>query len=295
MNKIKKIAFVGMGKMGRPMAKNLLDAGFSLAIYARHPQQAAGLKAAGAEVFDRVAAAVSGADAVITIVGGPADVEGLYFGEQGILSAAAPGTFLIDMTSSSPELARKLFAAGSARGLRVLDIPVTGGDRGAAAGTLTLLCGGREEDLRELGEVLDPLGDNIVYEGPAGSGQQAKLVNQIMVAGSLAGMCEGFACALALGLDPERVLRSVASGAAGSRSLELYGRRIVEGDRMPGGALKYLVKDLKNVASELEHTGIDLNVTAAVLRNYSIMCDEGDGDLGTQALTWFYEKHLKGK
>lgn len=293
MGKIKKIAFIGMGKMGRPMSLNLLKAGFSLAVYARHPQQAAQVQAAGAVLFDTPAAAVAGADAVITIVGGPQDVRELYLGEQGILQAARRGTCLMDMTSSSPELARELFAKGSAAGLRVLDIPVTGGDAGAADGTLTLLCGGREEDLAAVKDVLEVLGSNIVYEGPAGAGQQAKLVNQIMVAGSLAGMCEGFAFARALGLSPEKVLRSVASGAAASRSLELYGRRIVEGDRMPGGALRYLVKDLKNALREIEHHRLDLNVTAAVLHNYAQMCEEGDGKLGTQALAWFYEQHLK--
>jgi 3-hydroxyisobutyrate dehydrogenase/2-hydroxy-3-oxopropionate reductase len=288
-----RIAFIGLGVMGRSMALNLIKGGFEVRGFARSKDKAVKLEALGIPMTLSLSQAVSEAECVITMVGGPRDVEDLYFRHEGILNSAAKGALLIDMTSSSPDLARRIHAEAQQRGLEALDAPVSGGDKGARAGTLSIFAGGDQKTFDRALPVFKAMGRDIILEGPSGAGQSTKLANQIMVAGSLAGMCEGFAFAKSQGLDLQKVFDSVRRGAAASASLELYGERIIAGDDQPGGALSYLVKDLRCAADALEGSGLDLNVAAAVLKNYATMQDEGDGALGTQALTWFYEKHRK--
>lgn len=287
---IRNVSFIGLGIMGSAMAANLVKKGFCVKGYVRRQEKIPALSWLKIPLETSIAEACSGADAVITMVGGPADVEQLYLSEGGIMDSAPKGALLCDMTSSSPSLARKLYKECKSRGLRALDAPVSGGDKGAKAGTLSIFCGGDEDAFDCARPMLEAMGSNIVLEGGPGAGQDTKLAAQIIVAGQLAGICEGFAYAMERGLDLEKFASSLKGSAADSAGLALYAGRIVEGDRQPGGALSYLVKDLINALSELKGTGIELNVTAEALSNYQAMQDRGDGRLGTQALAFEYAK-----
>lgn len=286
-----RIAFIGLGIMGSAMVTNLLKKGYEVQGWARNPQKVAFLVEKGLVLKKDIASSVSDADVVFTMVGGPKDVEDLYFKTNGILDNAQKGAVLIDCTSSSPDLAVKIYNAALKLGLYALDMPVSGGQKGAINGTLSLFVGGDEAVLEKVKTMLEAVATTITYEGPAGFGQHTKLVNQIMVAGQLAGMCEGFAYALEKGLDLKAVFKSVSPGAARCASLDLYGDKILAHDKTPGGALKYLVKDLRNAFKELEGSGLKLCASEAAYKAYAQMEDEGHGDDGTQALTWFYGEH----
>lgn len=287
---IRKIGFIGLGIMGSAMASNLVKKGFSVTGHVRRKEKIPSLSWLGIPLTDSISEACRSADAVITMVGGPDDVRQLWLSDGGIIDSAEKGALLCDMTSSSPSLARKLHEACRQKGLRALDAPVSGGDKGARTGTLSIFCGGDEDDFNYARPMLDAMGSNVVLEGGPGAGQDTKLAAQIMVAGQLAGMCEGFAYAMERGLDLGKFAASLKGSAADSAGLALYAGRIIEGDRQPGGALSYLVKDLRNALSELKGSGIDLNVTSEALANYSAMQDRGDGDLGTQALAFEYSR-----
>ena len=276
--------------MGKAMVRNLMKKGHEVHIYARTPAKVQDVVSEGAVLHSSIAEAVKDRDVVISIVGGPADVEQIYLGSQGIMENASKGAYLLDMTTSSPQLAVKLYELGKEKGLHVMDIPVTGGDKGARDGTLSLLVGGDKDDMEAVMDVLSVLGNNINYEGPAGCGQHTKSVNQIMVAGAVAGMCEGFAYAKANGLDLATVLKSVATGAAGSKSLDLYADRIVKGDLQPGGYVKFLVKDLNIARHGAEDSGINLVIMNSILSQFQNMIDKGMGDLGIHALGELYQK-----
>lgn len=287
---IRKIGFIGLGIMGSAMASNLVKKGFSVTGHVRRKEKIPSLSWLGIPLTDSISEACRSADAVITMVGGPDDVRQLWLSDGGIIDSAEKGALLCDMTSSSPSLARKLHEACRQKGLRALDAPVSGGDKGARTGTLSIFCGGDEDDFNYARPMLDAMGSNVVLEGGPGAGQDTKLAAQIMVAGQLAGMCEGFAYAMERGLDLGKFAASLKGSAADSAGLALYAGRIIDGDRQPGGALSYLVKDLRNALSELKGSGIDLNVTSEALANYSAMQDRGDGDLGTQALAFEYSR-----
>ena len=224
---MKTIGFIGVGIMGKPMARNLMKRGFSLRVFARMEAKAADLVAEGAVFCPTIGQCVQGCDAVITMVGFPKDVEEVYFGAGNIFDSAASGTYLIDMTTTSPTLAERIYAEGKKRGFPVLDAPVTGGDTGAINGTLSILAGGDEDDFKACLPLFEAMGTNINYQGKAGSGQHAKMANQIMIAGALSGVCEALAYAKAKGLDLDVFLRSVATGAAGSAQLNAFGATIV--------------------------------------------------------------------
>ncbi len=285
------IAFIGLGIMGSAMVANLLNKGYSVQGWARSPAKVKAVADIGLKLKPTVQDAVSDADIIFTMVGGPLDVEDLYFRDDGILNSIKKGSVLIDCTSSSPEVAVKIYNKAKEIGADALDMPVSGGQKGAIAGTLSLFAGGDEAVLKKVLPVLEAVATTITYEGPAGFGQHTKLVNQIMVAGQLAGMCEGFAYAIEKGLNLEAVVKSVSPGAARCASLDLYADKVLAGDKTPGGALRYLAKDLRNAFKELEGSGINLKASQAVYDCYNQMEAEGQGDDGTQALTWFYQKH----
>lgn len=285
-----QVGFIGVGIMGKSMVRNLMKAGFEVHIYARHPERVQDVVKEGALFHDSIAACAAGRDAVITIVGFPQDVEEVYFQPGNILDSAAPGTYLIDMTTTSPTLAEKLYAEGTVRGFHVLDAPVTGGDTGAKNGTLSILVGGEEADYKTCLPLFQAMGTNLNYQGKAGCGQHAKMANQIMIAGSLSGVCEALTYAKAKGLDLETVLRSVSTGAAGSRQLDAFGPKILAGDYAPGFFLKHFVKDMKLAEAEAEASGLHLEVLRQALENYQELEAAGFGDLGTQTLMKHYEK-----
>lgn len=286
---MKKIGFIGVGIMGKSMVRNLMKAGYELHIYARTKSKVEDVIGEGAVFFESIADCVKGCEAVITIVGFPQDVEEVYFDSGNILDSAERGAYLIDMTTTSPQIAEKLYAEGMKRGFHVLDAPVTGGDVGAREGTLSILVGGEKEDYEKCRELFEAMGTNINYEGEAGCGQHCKLANQIMIAGALSGVCEALTYAKEKGLDLNVFAKSVATGAAGSRQFDLFGPKIMEGDYAPGFFMKHFIKDMKLALIEANRSGLNLEVLSQVLANYEELEAEGYGDLGTQALIKYYE------
>lgn len=286
---MKKVAWIGVGIMGKSMVRNLMKAGFELHIYARTRAKVEDVIGEGAVFHDTIGDCVKGCEAVITMVGFPKDVEEVYFTPGNILDSAEPGAYLIDMTTTSPALAEKLYAEGVKRGYRVVDAPVTGGDTGAKAGTLSILVGGEQEDFEACMPLFRAMGTNINHQGKAGCGQHAKMANQIMIAGTLSGVCEALTYAKAKGLDPHVLISSLATGAAGSKQLDAFGEKIVAGDYAPGFFLKHFVKDMGLALEEAQRSGITLDILAQVLENYKNLEGEGYGDLGTQALIKHYQ------
>ncbi len=287
---MKKIGFIGVGIMGKSMVRNLMKAGFELHIYARTKSKVEDVISEGAAFHESISECVKDCEAVITIVGFPKDVEEVYFDEGNILDSAREGTYLIDMTTTSPMLAQKIYEEGTKKGFHVLDAPVTGGDTGAKAGTLSILAGGRREDYEACRPLFEAMGTNINYQGEAGCGQHAKLANQIMIAGTLSGVCEAITYAKAKGLDLATVLRSVSTGAAGSKQLDIFGPKILAEDYAPGFFMKHFIKDMKLALTEANMSELSLDVLSQVLANYEELEAEGYGDLGTQALMKYYEE-----
>ena len=287
---MKKIGFIGVGIMGKSMVRNLMKAGFELHIYARTKSKVEDVISEGAAFHESISECVKDCEAVITIVGFPKDVEEVYFEKGNILDSARKGAYLIDMTTTSPMLAQKIYEVGTEKGFHVLDAPVTGGDTGAKAGTLSILAGGRREDYEACQTLFEAMGTNINYQGEAGCGQHAKLANQIMIAGTLSGVCEALTYAKAKGLDLPTVLRSVSTGAAGSKQLDIFGPKILAEDYAPGFFMKHFIKDMKLALTEANMSELCLDVLSQVLANYEELEAEGYGDLGTQALMKYYEE-----
>lgn len=287
---MKKIGFIGVGIMGKSMVRNLMKAGFELHIYARTKAKVEDVISEGAAFHESIRECVADADAVITIVGFPQDVEEVYFDPQNILESAKEGAYLIDMTTTSPMLAEKIYKEGTEKGYHVLDAPVTGGDIGAKKGTLSILVGGKKEDFDACRPLFEAMGTNINYQGEAGCGQHAKLANQIIIAGTLSGVCEALTYAKAKGLDLQTVLDSLSTGAAGSTQLSTFGPKILAEDFAPGFFLKHFVKDMKLALMEANRSDLSLEVLSQVLANYEELEAEGYGEFGTQALMKHYEE-----
>ncbi len=287
---MRKIGFIGVGIMGKPMVRNLLRAGFEVHIFARHMVRVTDVIRDGARYHKEISECVNGCDVVITMVGYPKDVEEVYFTRGGILSSAKEGAYLIDMTTTSPALAVRLNEEGTKRGFHVLDAPVTGGDTGAKNATLSIMVGGSREDFDACLPLFRALGTNINYEGQAGFGQHTKLANQIMIAGALSGVCEAIAYAKAKGLNLGILLKSVAAGAAGSKQLELLGPKIMEGNFAPGFLMKHFIKDMGLAEEEAGRSGLTLDVLEQVLKNCKALEEQGNGELGTQAMIKHYLK-----
>ncbi|MDR3086008.1 MAG: NAD(P)-dependent oxidoreductase [Christensenellaceae bacterium] len=285
-----KIAFIGVGVMGKSMVRNLMKKGHELHIYSRTKSKTQDVVDEGAIWHDSVASAASGAEAVISIVGYPKDVEEVYFGAEGILENAAKGALLIDMTTTSPKLAERIHQEAKQKGLRALDAPVSGGDVGARNATLAIMAGGDEADFEAARPIFEALGQNIRYEGKAGNGQHTKMANQIALGGAIAGVCEAISYARAAGLDVQTMLDTISTGAAGSWQMLNMAPRMLKGDFDPGFFVKHYIKDLNIASSEAGDRDVAMPVAAQVLEMYLALEKAGHGDLGTQALIKFYEK-----
>ncbi|PKM88000.1 MAG: oxidoreductase [Firmicutes bacterium HGW-Firmicutes-10] len=287
---MKKIAWIGTGVMGNSMVSHLIDAGYPVSIYTRSKEKAENLKEK-AEVYDSIAEAVKDADVVISMVGYPKDVESVYASTEGVFNNVKKGTLCIDMTTSSPTLAEKLYVLAQSNGLRMLDAPVSGGDIGAKNATLSIMVGGDQSDFEEAGELFALMGKTITYIGKAGSGQHCKMANQIVVAGNIAAISESMYYAKNAGVDPNIVLKAVAGGSAGSWQVSNNGPKILSGNYDPGFYIHHFIKDLTLVEEEAGKTGISLPVVHQVLALYRQLLDEGYGQLGTQALIMAYKKN----
>lgn len=286
---MKKIGFIGVGIMGKSMVRNLRKAGYEVAIYTRTKAKAEDVIAEGAVWCDTAAECAKGRDAVITIVGYPKDVEEVYFGDNGIIANADPGTYVIDMTTTSPRLAVRIWEEAEKAGLHAVDAPVTGGDTGAKAGTLTILAGGKKEDFDACVPVFEAMGKNINYEGKAGNGQHTKMCNQIAIAGALAGACEAMVYAKNTGLDVDTMLKSISTGAAGSAQMNNVASKAAKDDYAPGFFLKHFIKDMGIADEEALAVDTRLGVLEDVLGMAKKLESEGMGDLGTQALIKYYK------
>ena len=283
-----KIAFIGTGVMGLPMAGHLMDAGHTLNVYTRTAKKAQPLAERGAQVFDAIGPCVKGAEAVITMVGFPRDVEEVYLGKGGILENAAPGALVIDMTTTSPALWQKIAAAARKKGLRPIDAPVSGGDSGAKAGTLAIMAGGEAADFEAAYPLFEKMGKTIIHEGGDGAGQHTKMANQIAIAGTVTGVAEAVRYGEAAGLDLSKMLGTIATGAAGSWQMSNNGPKMVSGDYAPGFFIKHYVKDLRIAREESRERDLKLPILKKALKMYAAMEEDGKGELGTQAIIEHY-------
>ena len=282
-----RIGFIGLGIMGQHMAAHLLAAGHPLAVYNRSPDKAAALAGKGAVACSTPAQVAQQSDVIITMVGYPSDVEEVWLGGQGII-ANANKALLIDMTTSSPALAKRLAEACTQAGHQALDAPVSGGDVGARDAKLSIMVGGEATAFEKALPILQRMGTNIVHMGSAGAGQHTKMSNQIVIASTIMGVCEGLAYAKGAGLDAEALLRCIGGGAAGGFQLNVMGARIAKGDFAPGFFIEHFLKDLGIALAEAEHMGLDLPGATLARKLYNDMAAKGLSRLGTQALFQLY-------
>ncbi len=282
------IAFIGTGVMGRSMAGHLQKAGHQLHVHNRTKAKAQDLLDAGATWHDTPGSAAAQADFVFTIVGFPSDVEETYFGAQGVLAHAKPGTVVVDMTTSSPALARRIAEAAAAKGLLALDAPVTGGDVGARQARLVIMVGGTETAFARTRPLFEVMGKNIALHGGPGSGQLCKLANQIGIASVMVSWCEALNFAQRAGLDPTRVLESISGGAAGSVGMTVLAPRALRGDFAPGFYVKHFLKDLRLALEAAEAMKLDLPGTKQAKQLYEQVAARGWEDSGTQVLFRLY-------
>ncbi len=287
-----KIAWIGTGVMGTPMAGHLANAGHELHLFNRTPAkaQAAMKKIPNSKTFASIAEAIDGCEFIMTMVGYPQDVEEVYLGPDGIFANATPGTVSIDFTTSSPELACRLYKEGKTRGVAVLDAPVSGGDAGAIKGSLAVMVGGDEETYAQAVPLLKTFAATLSHMGAAGSGQHTKAANQVAVAGNTAAMTEALHYAMSVGLDPEKMLAVITKGAAGSWQLENMAPRVLAKDFAPAFFIKHFLKDLKIIEEEMATRDTSLATVHTVRQMYEEMAALGYENDGTQALIKLYQR-----
>ncbi len=287
-----KIGFIGTGVMGTGIISNLLKAGNQVTVYNRTKAHAATvLLERGAHWADDPASLTASNEIIMSMVGFPQDVRQVYFGDRGVLSAVKTGQLLIDLTTSQPSLAKELTAAAAKKGAQMLDAPVSGGDIGARQGTLTVMVGGDRQVFEDHRDLFQQFSKEVHYFGPAGSGQHAKMANQIMIAGTMTGLSEMLVYAKQAGLDLTETLQTVGGGAAANWSLTNYGPRILNGDYTPGFFAKHFLKDLRIALQEADKMDLNLPATKQAKELYQQLVDgAGLGDDGTQALVklWWH-------
>ncbi|MEH7110146.1 NAD(P)-dependent oxidoreductase [Bacillus sp. JJ1764] len=283
------IGFIGTGVMGKSMAEHLLKAGYPLVIYSRTKEKANSLLESGAKWADTPKKVAEEANVVFTIVGYPADVEEVYLGENGLITNGKTGSIFIDMTTSSPTLAIKIHEEAKKNGIQTLDAPVSGGDIGARNATLSIMVGGEVEAFGAVQPLLELLGSNIVHQGKPGAGQHTKMSNQIAIATNMIGVCEAIIYAEKAGLDPEKVLKSITSGAAGSWSLSNLAPRMLQGNFEPGFYIKHFIKDMKIALDEAEQMGMEVPGLELAKSLYSQLAENGEENSGTQALYKYWK------
>ena len=279
-----KIGFIGLGTMGRPMALNLLKAGYCVRVFNRTASKMEPLVAAGAERACSYADTAEGSDILITMLSDSDDVREVILGSGGTLSAMTKGATMVDMSTISPAVAMEIADACRARGVEFLDAPVTGGESGAIAGTLSIMVGGGAEVLESVRKVLSAMGSKITYMGPSGSGQAAKACNQVICALNIVAVSEGLALAEAAGLDPERLLEAIGGGAAGSWMLSNLAPKMIAQDWTPGFRIALQRKDIRLALELAERSSIVLPGTMGARQAFDLAGESGWDDEGTQSL-----------
>lgn len=288
--KDKIIGWIGTGLMGNPMVKHLLKAGYKVNVHNRTKDKSDDLIGMGCSWFDTPAALAANSEVIVTIIGFPKDVEECYFGEKGIFKDLKPGALLIDMTTTKPSLAIKIAEEAEKIGSEFIDAPVSGGQLGAINGTLSIMIGGKKEVVNTVLPLFEVFGKNMVYQGKAGAGQHTKMCNQITIAGTLIGVCEGLIYGAKAGLDLNTMLESITKGAAGCWSLDVLAPKIVKGDYSPGFSVNNFVKDLTIGLEEAEAMKLSLPGLSLVKQLYITIQAMDKGSSGNQALYLALEK-----
>ena len=279
-----RIGWIGTGVMGSSMCGHLLEAGFRVTVHSRTREKAEALLGRGADWAETPEAVAEASDVVFTMVGYPSDVESVILGAEGVLAGSGAGDVIVDMTTSQPSLAARIAEAAAEIGVTSIDAPVSGGDVGAREARLSIMIGGDEEAVEALMPCWRAMGKTIVRQGGPGAGQHAKMVNQIVIATNMIGVCEGLLYAYKAGLDLETVMESVGSGAAGSWSLVNLGRRIMADDFAPGFFVEHFVKDMGIALKEAERMGLAMPGLALAHQLYVALMAQGHRRDGTQAL-----------
>ncbi len=279
-----RIGWIGTGVMGASMAGHLLAKGYALTLHSRTRAKAEPLLAKGARWADDPRGVVAESDVVFTMLGFPADVRAVLLDEGGAIASARPGQIFVDVTTSQPSLAREIAAAAGAKGAHAVDAPVSGGDVGAREARLSIMIGGEKDVVQALEPLWSTVGKTFVHQGDAGAGQHTKMVNQILIATGMIGVCEALLYAHRAGLDAEKVLASVGPGAAGSWSLANYGPRILAGNFEPGFYVEHFIKDMGIALDEARRMGLSLPGLALAEQLYVSVKANGWGKKGTQAL-----------
>lgn len=279
-----RLGLIGAGIMGRPMALNLLKAGYSLGIYARRPETATELVQSGAKLYTTPAALAAETELVITMVSDTPDVEAVLFGEQGISQTAKAGLLVIDMSTISPVATQDMAERLALQGIRMLDAPVSGGEAGAIAGTLTIMVGGQEQDFKEALPVLSALGKTITLIGTHGAGQVVKACNNLIIAQTVIAVSEAFALAQASGVDLEKMRTALAGGFAGSKVMDVHAKRIIEDNYTPGFKAKLHAKDMRIAAATIQTLDLNLPSSQLAIKYMQQLVEEGNGELDSSAL-----------
>src|SRR5580698_1372090 len=276
-----KVGWIGTGVMGLSMAGHLLKAGFPLTAYSRTKAKAEPLLAQGAKWAETPRAVAAASDVIFAIVGFPSDVREVFLGSEGALAGSKPGNVLVDMTTSEPMLAVEIARAAKAKGVYSVDAPVSGGDVGAKNATLSIMVGGEQEVVEALAPCFGAMGKTIVHQGGPGAGQHTKMVNQILIASNMIGVCEALLYGFRAGLDLETVMKSVASGAAGSWSLSNLGPRIIAGNFDPGFFVEHFIKDMGIALEESKRMGLAMPGLALANQLYIALAAQGHRRDGT--------------
>lgn len=284
-----RVGWIGTGVMGQAMCGHILSAGYSVTVFNRTLSKAQTLCDRGGIIVNSPKSVAAQSDIVFTIVGYPQDVREVIMGDNGVLQGLKPGGTVVDMTTSEPSLARQIFDYAKQRGCESVDAPVSGGDKGAKAGALAIFAGGEETVVEGLKPLFDCMG-KVTYMGGPGLGQCTKLGNQITIASTMVGLVEGMVYAHKAGLDVEMYIKAISTGAAGSKSLDLYADRILRRDFDPGFFVNHFVKDLGISLRECQQTGLSLPGLALAQQLYVSLKAHGEGNLGTQALVLALER-----
>ena len=280
----RKIGWIGAGVMGSSMCGHLLTDGYRVTIHSRTKSKAQPLLDHGAQWGENPRTVAAESDVLFTMVGFPQDVRTVYFDETGVLAGARAGTILIDMTTTQPSLSREIAAATSAKGLSAIDAPVSGGDVGAKNATLSIMVGGDPTSVQAMMPLFERLGKRIVHQGGPGTGQQAKLCNQIVIAGTMIGVCESLLYGYKAGLDLNRMLESIRGGAAGCWTLDNLAPRILQRNFDPGFFVEHFIKDMGLALEEAKRMGLVLPGLTLVHKLYQTVQTLGHGRSGTHAL-----------
>lgn len=283
------VGFIGLGVMGKSMAGHILNGGYPLCVYTRTKEKAAELLDKGAIWAATPKEIAHQAKYVFTIIGTPNDVEEVYLGENGLITNGKENTYFIDMTTSSPTLAQRLYEEGKKKGIHVLDAPVSGGDIGAKEARLAIMVGGDQKDFDAVLPLFQLMGKNIAYFGKGGSGQHTKMANQIAIAPTMIGVCESLIYAKKAGLNVQKVVDLISTGAAASFSLSSYAPRILKEDYSPGFFIKHFIKDMTIALNEAEKMNLDLPGLTLAKQMYEKLAKMGEENSGTQALYKYWQ------